>query len=82
MASLKYNQRVKFLFPEGTSGGHIKIACVRYKSCLSRNLKTNKANLMELHRKIKHNEMVCQAEELGSHAQGQGRSRGLGKMMP
>ena len=27
---------------------------------------------MKLHRKIKHNEKVCRAHELGSYAQGQG----------
>ena len=30
----------------------------RYKSCLVDNLKTAEANLMKLHRKIKHNEKV------------------------
>ena len=33
------------------------------------------ANLMTLHRKIKHNEMVCRAYDLGSYAQGQGHSQ-------
>ena len=28
---------------------------------------------MKLHRKIKHNEKVCRAHDLGSYAQGQGR---------
>ena len=28
---------------------------------------------MKLHRKIKHNEKVCHAHDLGSYAQGQGR---------
>ena len=30
---------------------------------------------MKLHRKIKHNENVCPAHDLGSYAQGQGRSQ-------
>ena len=38
----------------------------RSKSCLSNNLKTTEANLMKLHRKIKDNEKVCRAQELGS----------------
>ena len=31
---------------------------------------------MRLHRKIKHNENVCCAHDLGSDAQGQGRNQG------
>ena len=34
---------------------------------------------MKLHRKIKHNEMVCRAHDLGSYAQGQGRSQVKGQ---
>ena len=34
---------------------------------------------MKLHRKIKHNENVCCAQELGSYAQGQGRSQVRGQ---
>ena len=30
---------------------------------------------MKLHRKIKHNEKVCCAHDLGSYIQGQGRSQ-------
>ena len=30
---------------------------------------------MKLHRKIKHNENVCRAHDLGSYAQGHGRSQ-------
>ena len=30
---------------------------------------------MTLHRKIKHNEKVCRAHDLGSYAQGQGRNQ-------
>ena len=51
----------------GTSGGKLKLhrpsvsPSVRYKSCLSDSSKTTEANLMKLHRKIKHNEKVCRA---------------------
>ena len=34
---------------------------------------------MKLHRKIKHNENVCCAQELGSYAQGQGRNQVKGQ---
>ena len=34
---------------------------------------------MELHIKIKHNEKVCCAHNLGSYAQGQGRSQVRGQ---
>ena len=30
---------------------------------------------MKLHRRIKHNEKVCRAHDLGSYAQGQGRNQ-------
>ena len=35
--------------------------------------------MMTLHRKIKHNEKVCRAHDLGSYAQGQGRSQVRGQ---
>ena len=34
---------------------------------------------MKLHRKIKHNERVCHAHDLGSYAQGQGRNQVRGQ---
>ena len=34
---------------------------------------------MKLHRKIKHNENVCCAHDLGSYAQGQGRNQVRGQ---
>ena len=34
---------------------------------------------MKLHRKIKHNEKVCRAHDLGSYAQGQGRNHVKGQ---
>ena len=34
---------------------------------------------MKLHRKIKHNEKVCCAHDLGSDAQGQGRNQVRGQ---
>ena len=35
--------------------------------------------LLKLHRKIKHNEKVCRAHDLGSYARGQGRSQARGQ---
>ena len=46
------------------------------KLCCS---KTTEANLMKLHRKIKHNEKVCRAHDLGSYAQGQCRNQVKGQ---
>ena len=37
---------------------------------------------MKLHRKIEHNEKVCRAQELGSHAQNQGHNQGKGQIAP
>ena len=34
---------------------------------------------MKLHRKVKHNEKVCHANDLGSYAQGQGRNQVKGQ---
>ena len=34
---------------------------------------------MKLHRKIKHNDKVCRAHDLGSYAQGQGRNQVRGQ---
>ena len=34
---------------------------------------------MELRRKVKHNEKVCHAHDLGSYAQGQGRNQVKGQ---
>ena len=34
---------------------------------------------MKLHRKMKHNEKVCSGHDLGSYAQGQGRSQVKGQ---
>ena len=36
---------------------------------------TTEANLIKLHRKIKHNEKVCRAHDFGSYIQGQGRNQ-------
>ena len=46
------------------------------KLCCSQ---TTEANLMELHIKIKHNEKVMCAHDLGSYAQVQGRSQVRGQ---
>ena len=48
---------------------------VRYKSCVSHNSKINKGTLFKLHRKIKQNEKVCRAQNLGSCDQGQGHKQ-------
>ena len=48
----------------------------------SNNKKITKANLMKLHRKIEHNEKVCNAQELGSYAQGQGHNQVRGQIVP
>ena len=37
------------------------------------------ANLMKLHRKIKHNENVCRTHDLDSYTQGQGRNQVRGQ---
>ena len=42
---------------------------------------TTEANLMKHHRKIKHNEKVCHAHDLGSYTQGQGRDQVRGKVV-
>ena len=49
----------------------VNVTGQRSKSCLSNNSKTTEANLTKLHKKIKHNDWVCPAQELGSYAQGQ-----------
>ena len=46
------------------------------KLCCSQ---TTEANLMKLHRKIKHNEKVCCAHGLVSYAQGQGHNQVKGQ---
>ena len=78
-----------FLCPRRNFGGILKSnrssvrlsvsPSVRYKSCLSDISQTTEANLMKLHRKIKHNEKVCRAHDLGSYAQGQGRNQVKGQ---
>ena len=42
---------------------------------------TTEANLIKLHRKIKHNEKVCRAHDLGFYAQGQGRDQVKGQTL-
>ena len=65
--------------PKGTSGSILKShrqsvhPSVRQIQIVSRP-ETTEANLMKLHRKIKHNEKVCRAQDLGSYAQGQGHN--------
>ena len=57
-----------FYAPEETSGGILKshLQSIHNKSCLNDNMKTVLANLMKLHRKIKHNEKVGRAQELST----------------
>ena len=43
---------------------------------------TTEANMMELHRKIEHNEKVYSAQEMGSYAQGQGHNQVKGQIVP
>ena len=47
---------------------------VTYKSLVSHNSKTNKGDIIILHRKVKQNEKVCRAQNLSSHNQGQGHN--------
>ena len=49
------------------------------KLCCSQITKTN---LMKLYRKIKHNEKVCHAHNLGSYAQGQGQDQVRCQIVP
>ena len=44
---------------------------VTNKSCVSHNSKNGRGNLIKLHKKIKQNEKMCHAQNLGSHDQGQ-----------
>ena len=69
--------RVRFIGPRsGSQSGH------RSKSCLSNKSKTTQVNLTKLHRKIKHNEKVCCAQELGSYTKGQGHNQVRVKIVP
>ena len=54
----------------------------RSNLCLSHNLETAELNLMKLHRKIKHNEKVCDAQDLGFYTQGQGHNQVRGQIVP
>ena len=54
----------------------------RSKLCLSNNSKTTEANLTKLYRKVKHNEKVCHAQELGSYPQDQGHNQVRSLIVP
>ena len=69
--------RFRFLSPRSRSQSG-----QRSKSGLRNNSKTTEANLTKLYRKIEHNEKVCSAQELASHAQGQGHSQVRGQIVP
>ena len=49
-------------------------------SCISHYSETTEANSMKPHRKIKHNEKVCRAQDLSFYTQGQGHCRVLGRI--
>ena len=49
------------------------------KIILSNSSKNAEANLMKLHRKIKHNEKVCRAHDFVSYTQGQGHNQVRGQ---
>ena len=57
-----------------TVGSEVKL-CLN--SCCSY---TTKANLIKLHRKIKHNKKVCHTHDLGSYIQGQGHNKVKGHL--
>ena len=61
--------RVRFLRPKVKVELCLKLCCSY----------TSEANLIKLHRKIKHNKNVCRAHDLGSNAQGQGRNQARGQ---
>ena len=48
---------------------------VTNKSFVSHDSKINQENLMKIHKKIKQNEKVCRAQNLGSHARTRARSQ-------
>ena len=57
-------------FPYAQGQGHNRVKDqVMSNSSPSHNLKTTEANLMKLHRKIKHNEKVSIIQDLGCHSQ-------------
>ena len=65
-----------FYASEGTSGGILKShsPSIRHKLCVSHNSKNDKGNLIKLCRKIKQNEKMCGAQNLGAQDQGQGHN--------
>ena len=58
---------------QGHNGSKVKL-CLN--SCCSY---TTEANVIKLHRKIKHNEKWCHVYDFGSYAQGQGRNKVRGQ---
>ena len=57
---------IQNLGSRGKGQGHEGHSFVSYKSSVSHNSKTNKENLIKLHRKVKQNEKVCRIQKLGS----------------
>ena len=57
-----------------------KVKVTKLKLCLQSCCSyTTEANLIKLHRKIKHNEKVCGAHDFGYCARGQGRNQVRGQ---
>ena len=65
-----------FYASEGTLGGILKSHRPSIRPSVTN---PTKENLMKFHRKIKHNEKVFRAHDLGSYAQGQGRNQVRGQ---
>ena len=74
-----YHIQVLGSHSQGQGCNRVKVKKSCLKLCLGHNLKTTEANLMKLKRKIKHNQKVCCAQVLGTHAEGQGSYRVQGK---
>ena len=75
----KIATKLFYYAPKGTLSSILKSHrlsnCPSVTNCVSHNSKTDIGNLIKLHRKIKQNEKVCHAQNLGSHDLGQGHNR-------
>ena len=78
--NFKVNMLYIFYALDGTLGGILKSHCLSSVHPCVTNFVSSitqillKANLMKFHKKIKHTEKVCCAQDLGSYIQGQGHS--------
>ena len=63
----------KFRFTGSTSRSQSKVKSLSLTNCVSSIIKrkNNKGNFIKLHRKLKQNEKMCCAQNLGYHDQGQ-----------